>query len=112
MVMNFLNGGAAINVLSRHAGADIVVLDAGVATDLPEHPALRPAKVGRGTGNIATGPAMTREQTIVCLETGIVVRDCTSFEMPEYIRIGIRSLPDCQRLAEAMTAVLAGQENE
>ena len=71
MVMNFLNGGAAINVLARHAGADIVVLDAGVAADLPEHHALRSAKIGRGTGNIATGPAMTREQAVRCLEIGI-----------------------------------------
>ncbi|MEE8465535.1 MAG: nicotinate-nucleotide--dimethylbenzimidazole phosphoribosyltransferase [Dehalococcoidia bacterium] len=71
MVMNFLSGGAAINVLAKLAGADIVVLDAGVAADLPSHPSLRSVKIGRGTGNIATGPAMTREQAIQCLETGI-----------------------------------------
>ena len=71
MVMNFMGGGAAINVLAKHAGADIVVLDAGVAADLPSHPALRSVKIGRGTNNIATGPAMTREQAIQCLETGI-----------------------------------------
>ncbi|MAF37433.1 MAG: nicotinate-nucleotide--dimethylbenzimidazole phosphoribosyltransferase, partial [Chloroflexi bacterium] len=68
---NFLGGGAAINVLSTHAGADIIVLDAGVAADLPPHPSLRSVKVGRGTDNIAVGPAMTREQAIRCLETGI-----------------------------------------
>jgi nicotinate-nucleotide--dimethylbenzimidazole phosphoribosyltransferase len=71
MVMNFLGGGAAINVLSSHAGADIIILDAGVAADLPEHPLLRSVKIGRGTDNIAVGPAMTREQAIQCLETGI-----------------------------------------
>ena len=71
MVMNFLNGGAAINVLARHAGADIVVLDAGVAADLPEHPALRSVKIARGTNNIAAGPAMTRGQAVRCLEIGI-----------------------------------------
>ena len=70
MVMNFLGGGAAINVLATHAGADIVVIDAGVAADLPSHPSLRSAKVGRGTDNIAVGPAMSREQAIQCLETG------------------------------------------
>ena len=73
MVMNFLGGGAAINVLAKHAGADIIVLDAGVAADLPDHPSLRSVKIGRGTANIAVGPAMTREQAIQCLETGISV---------------------------------------
>lgn len=71
MVMNFLGGGAAINALAKHAGADIVVIDAGVAADLPPHPSLRSAKVGPGTANIAVGPAMTREQAIQCLEIGI-----------------------------------------
>ena len=73
MVMNFLGGGAAINVLATHAGADIVVIDAGVAADLPSHPSLLSAKIGRGTGNIAVGPAMNRGQAIQCLETGIRV---------------------------------------
>ena len=71
MVMNFLGGGAAINVLAKLAGAEIVVLDAGVAADLPSHPSLRSVKIGRGTNNIAAGPAMTREQAVQCLETGI-----------------------------------------
>ena len=71
MVMNFLGGGAAINVLARHAGAEIVVVDAGVAADLPQHPMLRSARVGAGTANMAQGPAMSRSQAIQCIETGI-----------------------------------------
>ena len=71
MVMNFLGGGAAINVLAKLAGAEIVVLDAGVAADLPSHPSLRSVKIGRGTNNIAVGPAMTQDQAVQCLETGI-----------------------------------------
>lgn len=71
MVFNFLAGGAAINVLARQAGADIVVIDAGVAVDLDPHPGLTIAKVGYGAGNIARGPAMTREDAIRCLEVGI-----------------------------------------
>lgn len=71
MVANFLNGGAAINVLARHAGAEIVILDAGVAADLAPHPLLRSVKVAYGTANMAVGPAMTREQAIRCLEIGI-----------------------------------------
>lgn len=71
MVYNFLRGGAAINVLARHVGAKVVVVDAGVATDLQPHPALKIRKIGYGTGNIARGPAMTRSQAIQALEIGI-----------------------------------------
>lgn len=71
MVYNFLRGGAGINVLARHANAEIVILDAGVAADLPPHPQLRAVKVAPGTANMALGPAMTREQAIQCLEIGI-----------------------------------------
>ena len=39
------------------------------------------------------------------LPYGVVVRDCASFGLPEYLRIGIRPLPDCRRLAEAVAAV-------
>ncbi len=73
MVYNFLNGGAGINVLARHAGARVVVVDMGVATELKPHPQLLSRKMAYGTKNIALGPAMTREQAIKTLETGIEV---------------------------------------
>ncbi|GAP62594.1 nicotinate-nucleotide--dimethylbenzimidazole phosphoribosyltransferase [Ardenticatena maritima] len=73
MVYNFLRGGAAINVLARHAGARVVVVDMGVAVDLDPHPDLVVKKIGYGTGNIAVEPAMTREQAIAALEAGIEV---------------------------------------
>ena len=62
MVVNFLNGGAAINVLARHVGARVVVVDMGVAADLPDHPGLVRKKVAYGTANMTQGPAMTRDQ--------------------------------------------------
>ena len=71
MVMNFLRGGAAINVLCRVAGARIVFADLGVASDLPPDPQLIVKKVGYGTGNICRGPAMTREQAVQAVEAGI-----------------------------------------
>ena len=70
MVLNFLNGGAAINVLARQMGARVVVADLGVDADLPAHPDLRAVKVRRGTGNIAREPAMSREEAIAAVETG------------------------------------------
>lgn len=75
MVLNFLGGGAAMNVLSRHAGADLVVVDVGVAADLPDHPLLKNKKVAYGTKNMVKGPAMTREQAVAAIEAGIGVAE-------------------------------------
>ncbi len=62
MVYNFVRGGAAINVLARHVGARVVVVDMGVAADLAPHPGLVSAKVAPGTADITQGPAMSRQQ--------------------------------------------------
>ncbi len=71
MVLNILNGGAAINVLSRHVGARVVVVDAGVAADLEPQPGLLISKVAHGTSDISLGPAMSLEQAVQSLEAGI-----------------------------------------
>lgn len=72
MVVNFLNGGAAINVLSRHAGSEVICVDIGVAVDV-NHPELKVRKVKYGTDNFVHGPAMTREEALKALEVGIDV---------------------------------------
>ncbi|MFH1086959.1 MAG: nicotinate-nucleotide--dimethylbenzimidazole phosphoribosyltransferase [Chloroflexota bacterium] len=71
MVANFLAGGAGINVLSRLIGARVVVVDMGTAADLPPHPDLVSRKVARGTKNMARQPAMSREEAVQAIETGI-----------------------------------------
>jgi nicotinate-nucleotide--dimethylbenzimidazole phosphoribosyltransferase len=71
MVKNFVGGGAAINVLARRAGADVEVIDIGVATDLGNLPGLLRKNVRRGAGNIATGPAMTRNEALQAIGVGI-----------------------------------------
>lgn len=73
MVYNFLRGGAGINVLARHAGIKVIVVDIGVAEDLKPHPDLAVRKVNYGTKNMAKGPAMTREEAIKAVETGIEI---------------------------------------
>jgi len=73
MVFNMLEGGAAINVFARHAGAELKVVDMGVDFDFGNAPQLLHHKVARGTANIATGPAMTKAQAIQALETGIAL---------------------------------------
>ncbi len=71
MVLNFVRGGAGINVLARHAGADVVVVDIGVAYDFNGTPGLVSRKVVRGTANMRKGPAMTRSEAEQCLQVGI-----------------------------------------
>lgn len=70
MVYNMLRGGAAINVLARHVGARVVVVDMGVAAELEPHPGLVSAKIAYGTANIARGPAMTRQQAVDAILAG------------------------------------------
>lgn len=67
MVKNFIRGGAGINVLARWVGAQVIVVDMGIIPDvdvssLEGKDSFRLSKVGRGTANLAKGPAMTREQ--------------------------------------------------
>lgn len=74
MVMNFLSGGAAINVLARQAGASVTIVDIGVAADFdPSLPGLLHRKVARGTRNMAKGPAMTRAEAEKALTEGMDV---------------------------------------
>jgi nicotinate-nucleotide--dimethylbenzimidazole phosphoribosyltransferase len=70
MVANFCAGGAAINVLARHAGASVTVVDVGVASPLDPHSNLVLAKVRAGTGNLAVEPAMTLDEAQQALDVG------------------------------------------
>lgn len=74
MVYNFLNGGAGINVLARHVGARVDVVDMGVKSDISvRHPNFVVKKINYGTKNFTKGPAMTREEAIRSIEAGIEV---------------------------------------
>ncbi len=73
MVHNFLQGGAAINVLSRLAGARVCVVDMGVAADFPANSGVIDCKVARGTANMAAGPAMSRHEAEKSLQRGMEV---------------------------------------
>jgi nicotinate-nucleotide--dimethylbenzimidazole phosphoribosyltransferase len=71
MVLNFLAGGAAINVLASHAGAKVVVVDVGVAADLGAPDGLVERKIACGTGNMRRQPAMERADALAAIEVGI-----------------------------------------
>jgi len=73
MVYNFVNGGAGVNALARHAGADLTVVDIGVDHDFEELDGLIKNKIGYGTDNFTKGPAMSREDAVQALEAGIAL---------------------------------------
>jgi len=76
MVRGFAAGLAGINVLSRHAGIQVRVVDMGCKTDLSDlvaSGALIDAKVGPGTANMRRGPAMSRAQAVQCIERGAAI---------------------------------------
>ncbi|WP_444960872.1 nicotinate-nucleotide--dimethylbenzimidazole phosphoribosyltransferase [Nocardiopsis sp. M1B1] len=79
MVHNFLEGGAVVNAFAAQVGAEVTVVDVGVAADLPGAPGLLARKVAHGTADLTQGPALTREQALQALECGIeVARDLVS----------------------------------
>jgi len=73
MVYNFIAGGAGINVLAKHVGARVVVVDLGVASDLKPGPGLCFKKINYGTKNMAKGPAMTREEAVKAIYAGVEI---------------------------------------
>jgi nicotinate-nucleotide--dimethylbenzimidazole phosphoribosyltransferase len=73
MVLNFAAGGAAVNVLARHVGAEVVVVDVGVESELPETEGLIRAKVRPGTADLSVEPAMTVAEARKALDVGAKV---------------------------------------
>lgn len=70
MVMNFLNGGAAINVFARHENSDLFIVDSGVNYDFEPHEKLLIKKVNYSTKNFYKEYAMTREEALKALDYG------------------------------------------
>jgi len=108
MVLNFVRGGAAINVISRQVGARVVVVNMGVAGDLPADIPVVDRRVARGTGNIANGPAMTPEQAIQSLEAGIQVVNAEIDKGLDIVGTGDMGIGNTTPSA-AICAVMTGQ---
>ncbi|MBI3322321.1 MAG: nicotinate-nucleotide--dimethylbenzimidazole phosphoribosyltransferase [Candidatus Omnitrophica bacterium] len=114
MVENFLRGGAAINVLARRAGAEVMVINAGVAGPSTELRAGRGSDgviscgVRAGTGNFCREPAMSREEAGRVLEAGMRIFTQVHAERA----IGMVGLGDMgignTTAASALTAALTG----
>lgn len=75
MVLNFIAGGAAINVFTRQHGIKLLLADAGVDYEFEPNEQLIDLKVNRGTRNMLHEPAMTRQEGELCLERGALLVD-------------------------------------
>ncbi len=108
MVYNFLNGGAGINVLARHIGAQVVVVDVGVAVPLAPHPDLLDRKVAFGTANFAVQPAMTEVQARQALEAGIEVAEARIAAGADILATGDMGIGNTAP-SSAIVAAITGQ---
>jgi nicotinate-nucleotide--dimethylbenzimidazole phosphoribosyltransferase len=108
MVLNFLGGGAAINVLARHVGARVVIIDAGVASALPASHELISLSIGKGTANMAKGPAMSPEQALRCIEEGIAIAAKEIEKGADIIGTGDMGIGNTTA-ASAITSVICGK---
>jgi nicotinate-nucleotide--dimethylbenzimidazole phosphoribosyltransferase len=111
MVLNFARGGAAINVLARHAGAEVRVVDMGVRSDIQWPDPVLSRKVMRGSRNMAQGPAMTKEQALEALDTGAQLASEAAESGANAVAIGDMGIGNTTA-ASAITAVVTGRKVE
>ena len=112
MVLNFLSGGAAINVLARQAGARVAIVDIGVASEFEELPGLVRRKVRCGTRNLARGPAMTRAEAEGALQVGVDVFEAEAVQGLDLVAtgdMGIGNTTPSSAIAAVMTGLSVGQ---
>src|SRR6478752_3579882 len=109
MVGNFLAGGAVINALGRQVGADVTVVDVGVAGDVPAAPGLLSRKVARGTADLSQGPAMTEEEVLAAVEVGIEVASSLVAQGNRLLVTGDMGIANTTASA-ALTSVFTGTD--
>lgn len=107
MVANFLRGGAAINSLARIAGAELQIVDAGVAFEIPLTERLIQRPVGRGTRNFCDEPAMSPDQAMQALGLGIEMAESAIADGCRLLGIGEMGIGN-STAASALTAAMTG----
>lgn len=111
MLQNFASGGAAISVLARQAGAEVLIVDMGSATPWKGHPAVLDRRIGPGTRDLSTGPAMTRAECLKAIEVGIAL--ATELAGREVSLIGLGEMGIANSTpASAMAAAFLGLSPE
>ena len=111
MVLNFLRGGAGVNVLARHAGMDVCVVDIGVDYEFGPVPGLLDRKVLKGTRNLAVEPAMARDQAEQAVRVGIELVEEAVRDGVGLIGTGEMGIGNTTPSA-AITAVMTGRPVE
>jgi nicotinate-nucleotide--dimethylbenzimidazole phosphoribosyltransferase len=107
MVANFLRGGAAINAVASAAGAELQIVDAGVAHEIPQLPGLIRRAIARGTKNFCVEPAMTSQEAAMALAMGIELADQAASEACTLLGVGEMGIGNTTT-ASALTAALTG----
>ena len=105
MTYNFLNGGAAINVLARHHGVDSEIVDVGVDHEFAAPRGLRNCKLRRGTANFARGPAMTRADALRSVELGIQLAEEAAVQDPFLLGAGDMGIGNTSSAAAILCAL-------
>jgi nicotinate-nucleotide--dimethylbenzimidazole phosphoribosyltransferase len=108
MVLNFASGGAAINVLGRHVGADIITVDMGVASDIAWPSSIVSRKVRKGTRNMMKEPAMTPDEASDAMAHGAEIGIDAVKKGYDLIGIGDMGIGNTTA-ASALTAVFTGR---
>ena len=111
MALNFLAGGAAVSVIARQVGTRQIIVDAGIAADMPAHPDLIAARIGKGTADITRGPAMSREQAERCLLAGVSLAQDAANAGASLIATGDMGIGNTTP-SSAITAALTGADPE
>ncbi len=108
MVLNFLSGGAAINVLARFNQVEVNVIDIGIDADLSDYPGLSQYKVRRGTRNMLREPAMSEDELSAALSAGYSLAEAAFAKGNNLIAVGEMGIGNTTA-ASVLTAALTGQ---
>ena len=108
MVKNFLNGGAAINVLAKHMKTEVVVIDMGVNHDFKNIPGLIHKKIAHETGNMRRGPGMTRIQAENAIAVGLELAEAAKRQNVDIMGTGDMGIGNTTP-SSAILSVLSGE---
>jgi nicotinate-nucleotide--dimethylbenzimidazole phosphoribosyltransferase len=108
MVLNFLAGGAAINVLCRQFQIEVVIVDIGVDGGIEASNSLLERKIANGTRNMARGPAMSEAELAAALDVGVELARNAATRGRTLIGTGEMGIGNTTA-ASAITAVLTGK---